>query len=140
MATPYSQDLRDRVLAASDRGLKTKQVVEALAVSPAWVRRVKQRRREDGETSARPMGGPRVIKIEMTRLARLVTEHPDATVAELRQRLGVQCSESGVSMALKRLGLTFKKRRSMLQSKTAPMSSRNARYGSVSKVRPTLAG
>ena len=140
MARAYSQDLRDRVLAAYDRGLKTKQVVEALAVSPAWVRRVKQRRREDGETSARPMGGPRVIKIEMTRLARLVTEHPDATVAELRQRLGVQCSESGVSMALKRLGLTFKKRRSMLQSKTALMSSRNARHGSGSKVRPTLVG
>ncbi len=140
MARAYSQDLRDRVLSACDRGLKTKQVVEAFAVSPAWVRRVKQRRRENGETSARPMGGPRVIKIEMIRLAKLVTEQPDATVAELRQRLRVQCSESGVTMALKRLGLTLKKRRSMLQSKTAPMSSRNARHGSGSKVRPTLVG
>lgn len=56
MASPYSQDLRDRVLAAYDRGEKTKRIAKAFSVSPAWARRLKQRRRETGETSPRPMG------------------------------------------------------------------------------------
>src|SRR5438105_2010142 len=65
MATPYSQDLRDRVLAAYDRGLPTQRIAELFAVSKAWARRLKQRRRETGETAPRPMGGATVIKIDM---------------------------------------------------------------------------
>jgi transposase len=119
MASPYSQDLRDRVLAASDRGVPTKKVAGQFEVSPAWVRRLKQRRRETGETSPRPMGGATVIKIDMARLAELVREQPDATLKELRERLGIVCAESAVCMALKRLGLSFKKRRSTRRSRIA---------------------
>lgn len=93
MATPYSQDLRDRVLAAYDRGMPTKKIAEVFAVSPAWARGIKQRRRETGETSARPMGGATVSKIDRVRLADLVKERPDATLRELRERLkGVRCA------------------------------------------------
>ncbi len=49
MPIPYSQDLRDRVLAACDRAMNTKQIAELFSVSTSWVRRVKQRRREHGE-------------------------------------------------------------------------------------------
>jgi transposase len=118
MAAPYSQDLRDRVLAASDRGVPTRQVAKTFEVSPAWVRRLKQRRRETGETTPRPMGGATVVKIDMARLAELVKEQPDATLKELRERLGIACVESAVCMALKRLGLSFKKRRSTRPSRT----------------------
>lgn len=118
MATPYSQDLRDRVLAASDRGMPTKQVAKMFEVSPAWVRRLKQRRRATGETAPRPMGGATVVKIDMAYLAELVKEQPDATLKELRERLGSVCVESAVCMALKRLGLSFKKRRSTRPSRT----------------------
>jgi transposase len=118
MGAAYAQDLRDRVLAAYDRGLKTSQIAELFQVSPAWARRVKQRRRETGETTARPMGGATVIKIDLARLAALVRERPDATLIELRSALGVACAESAVCLALQRIGLTFKKRRSMRPSKT----------------------
>jgi transposase len=123
MAKTYSQDLRDRVLAAYDRGMKTKQIAETFAVSPAWARRVKQCRRETGRTTPLPRGGATIIKIDMPRLAALVREQPDATLRELAERLEVQCTESAVSLALKRLGLTFKKRRFMPRSRTAPTSS-----------------
>ena len=66
------------------------------------------------------MGGVTVVKIEMERLRELVRQQPDATIKELHQRLGVECSESAVGMALKRLGLTFKKRRCMPPSRTGP--------------------
>jgi transposase len=46
MAAAYSQDLRDRVLGARDRGLPTKRVADLFAVSASWVRRVVQRRRD----------------------------------------------------------------------------------------------
>jgi transposase len=113
MGAPYSQDLRDRVLAAYDGGMQTKQVATLFQVSPAWARRVKQRRRETGETTSRPMGGATVIKIDLQQLAVLVREVPDATLLELRAALGVDCSEAAVCLALQRLELTLKKRRSM---------------------------
>ena len=126
----YSQDLRDRVLLACDRGMPTRQVAEVFCISPAWVRRLKQRRRQTGETTPRPAGGARVRKIDMARLAELVRQQPDATARELRTRLGVQCAESAIYAALKRLGLSFKKRRSTPPSRTAPTSPEGARIGS----------
>ena len=112
MGAAYSQDLRDRVLAAADRGMPTKQVAAVFAVSPAWVRRVKQRRRESGELSPRPLGGRRRWKIDRERLA----------------------------TALKKLGFTYKKRRSMRPSRTDPTSRGDAAYGVGSGPASTPAG
>jgi transposase len=110
--------------------MPTKRVAEVFDVSPAWVRRLKQRRRETGETSPRPSGGARVRKIDMARLAELVKEQPDATARELREKLGVRCAESAVYGALKRLGLSFKKRRSAPPSRTGRMSRIDVPSGS----------
>ena len=129
MGAPYGQDLRDRVLAAYDRGLQTKQVADQLDVSPAWARRVKQCRREEGRITPKPMGGLRVVKVDLARLAELVEQRPDATLRELRQMLGGICAESTICDALKRLKLTFKKRQFMLRSRTAPMSRSDAATG-----------
>jgi len=129
MGAAYSQDLRDRVLAACDRGMPTKQVAEVFQVSRAWVRRVKQRRREFGETAPRKMGGPGPVKIDRARLAELVRERPDATLKELRGMLGIDCAASSICTALKRMGLSFKKRRSTRPSRTAPTSPSDAPTG-----------
>ena len=129
MAAPYSQDLRDRVLAAYDRGEPTSTIAGMFQVSPAWARRLKQRRRESGETAPRPMGGATVIKIDMARLAELVRQQPDATLRELRERLGNVCGEPAICLALQRLGMSFKKRRSMRPSRTARMSPSGGRTG-----------
>ena len=109
MPVPYSQDLRDRVLRAYARGLRTTQIARLFEVSPAWARRVKQRFRETGSTSAKPMGGPGVTVVDRQQLAALVQRHPDATLSELREYLGVQCALSTLCVALKKMGLTFKK-------------------------------
>ena len=130
MGAPYSQDLRDRVLAAYDRGMKTKQIAEVFVVSPAWARRVKQRRAETGQTSPRPVGGRRRWKIDRQRLAELVREHPDATLKELRSMLGIECAESAICVAVRKLGFTFKKRRSTRPSRTARTSPSVAPSGS----------
>jgi transposase len=129
MGAAYSQDLRDRVLAARQQGMKTRQVATLFKVSPAWVRRVMQRLREHGEASPRPRGGATVIKIDLVRLRELVEQQPDATIAQLHACLGVACSQSGVGTALKRLRFSFRKRRSMRPSRIAAMSLRSGSNG-----------
>ena len=132
MASPYSQDLRDRVLAAHDRGMKTAQIATLFGVSSSWVRRIKQRRRETGETAPRKMGSPGVRKIDRDRLIELVGADPDATLAELRDRLGITCSCWGVGKVLKQLGYSFKKRPSMPRNRIDPMSRRDEMPGTPS--------
>src|SRR5262245_65398425 len=89
MAAAYSHELRDRVLSAYDRGMKTAQIAEVFQVSPAWARRVKQTRRETGRTRPLRPGGRRPSKIDGGHLAELVAQQPDATLKELRERLGI---------------------------------------------------
>ncbi len=137
MGVACSQDLRDRVLAAYDRGMKTKQIADVFEVSSSWARRVKQRRRESGETAPRPPGGATVIKIDLARLAELVRQRPDATTRELHGLLGADCCESAVGLALRRLGLSFKKRRSTQRSKTVRTSPGVALLGSESSRKST---
>jgi transposase len=122
MGAAYSQDLRDRVIRAYQRGMATAEIARVFDVSPAWARRVKQRLRESGETAPRKVGSPGVRKIDRERLAQLVSEQPDATLKELRERLGIQCAESAICTALKKLGLSFKKRRSTRPSRIARTS------------------
>ncbi len=139
MPIPYSQDLRDRVLAACDRAMKTKQIADLFGVSRSWVRRVKQRRREHGEVAPRPPEPPvRYAKINRARLCELVEAHPDATLVELRAMLGVQCAESAVWKALNKMGFTFKKRQSMRQSKIDQMSLNVVPRGSKTRSSSTV--
>lgn len=130
MGAPYSQDVRDKVLSAVDRGKKVGEIVDLFSVSSAWVRRVVQRRRQHGEIAPRAMGGRRFSKIDRARLAELVSQRPDATLHELRELLGVACALSAVAAALKKLGLSYKKRRSMPPSRTARTSPPAERSGS----------
>ncbi|MCC6681406.1 MAG: hypothetical protein IT445_10945 [Phycisphaeraceae bacterium] len=80
------------------------QVARIFNVSESWVRRIKPRRRQHGQTTPRPMGGATVIKIDPLRLRELVSQQPDATLEELRQRLGVACHPWSIG-----LGWSFKK-------------------------------
>jgi transposase len=133
MGAAYSQDLRDRIIAARVGGMRTKRVAELFQVSASWVRRVIQRRREHGEQGPRPRGGATVIKVDLDQLRQLVQQQPDATVRQLHarlcERLGITCSVSAVDMALRRMGLSFKKRRCTPPSRIGPMSRHDAVSG-----------
>jgi len=125
----YSMDLRRRVIAACDAGKGTKFVAQTFGVSPAWVRRLKQHRRERGDIIPRNGGGSRGQKIDRQRLAVLVQEQPDATLVELRDRLGVQVTPWAISKALRELKLTYKKSRSTRPSRTGLTSRRVVQRG-----------
>src|SRR4051794_38622036 len=110
----YSMDLRQRVLADTDRGLPTRAVATKYSVSESWVRRLKQRRRETGEVAPRAADpGPAPSwEADADRLREAVAQTPDATLAELRDRLRLTVAVSTVGRAVVALGLTVKKKSS----------------------------
>lgn len=128
MPKAYSMDLRERVAADHDAGLGTKAVAQKYSVSPAWVRRLIQQRRERGDLAPR-QGGHYPRKFDRKHLAELVQAQPDATLAELREQLGVDCALSAIHKALHRLEITYKKRRSMPPNRTDPTSPSVVRTG-----------
>jgi len=108
----YSMDLRVRVLADSNAGMRSGLVAEKYGVSSAWVRRLKQRRRETGRIapfSQRHGPLPKLIGHE-DELMSLVRRQPDATAKELSRRLSIKVSRPTVQKMLQRLRLTYKKR------------------------------
>jgi len=106
----YSMDLRTRVLKDCDEGLPTKQVAEKYRVSPAWVRRLKQRRRETGETQPRPNGHRPTTWIAFAEpIRQLVESENDLTLIQIKERLQLMMSLTTLWRVIKTLGLTVKK-------------------------------
>ena len=110
----YPQKVRDLVLDAYAEGSKTSDIAERFKVSPSWARRVKQRLHERKLRNAiQQKHGPDPILTEADRskLAALVTATPDATVAQLHERLNMPVSVSTICRALNDMKLTLKKSR-----------------------------
>lgn len=109
----YSQDLRDRVLAA----LGSAAVVGArFGVSRSYVIKVRQRRDRQGDSCAGPQRSHTPAKLagHDAALCARVQSSPDATLAELVEwadaELGVSLSIKAMWKRLKALNLTLKKR------------------------------
>src|SRR5437588_5677703 len=89
-----SQDLRDRVVAAYDEGKQSrKQIAARFKVSYSWIGKLLFRRRHTGTTAADPHAGGRPAVLTGPRLAvvkELIDQQPDATLAELRDRLNTR--------------------------------------------------
>ena len=117
----YSADLRERVFLDCDAGLTTRAVAAKYRVSESWVRRLKQRRREAGEVAPRFRRVTRVpiLAPHAEGLRRLIAERPDRTLRELRDCLGVAASLATLWKAVRRLGLTVKKKSSGPPNRTA---------------------
>jgi transposase len=118
----YSMDLRERVVAACDRGEETREeIAKRFRVGVAWVYRLLQRRRDTGSFAPEPHGGgqkPAFDPPAAERLRQAVADRPDATLEELREAVGVDCGTSAVHRALEKLGLPRKKSRSGPPSRT----------------------
>ena len=127
---PYSLDLRQRVLAAVDEAKLTRpQIAHLFRVSASWIRSLVQRRRETGSIEPRPHRGgpkPKLSEGHLERLRELVREKPDATLEELRGRLGAPAGIMTLCRALRRLRLPLKKSPSGPPSRTAPTSPGSA--------------
>ena len=107
----YSKEFRREVLAACDAGGKTRIVAAEFQVSEAWVRRIKQERREQGKTAPclTRRRTPTWVK-EADQIRAAIEQHPDLTLDELKAQLGTSLSRTTLCRALQRLKLTLKKK------------------------------
>jgi transposase len=121
----YSMDLRKRVLKDCDAGLQTRAVAAKYDVSESWVRRLKQRRREDGRVEPRSPRNKRTRKLaaHAPQLRSWIAAKPDLTLSELRARLKdelqVVVALGTLWNAIAQLGLTVKKKFSGRPNRTA---------------------
>lgn len=122
---PYSQDLRDRIIQALEAGTATQRAIaERFCVSGSFVEKLWQRWRVKRSSAAKPHAGGRQghLKDHLELLRNEVAQQPDATLAELRDRIGAAqgplVSTATICRALQRLKLPVKKSRSMPRSGT----------------------
>jgi transposase len=122
--TPYSQDLRQRILQTVQRREGSlRQIARRFLVSLSFVVRLLQTYRRTGSIQPQPHGGGNPAKLgpeDLEHLRELVRQQPDATLEELRQRLGVPCSTMAICRALKKLGLPRKKKVPRAQEQDRP--------------------
>lgn len=112
----YSQDLRDRILAAVDGGQPVRQVASLFGVSVSYIYKALIRRRMTGDSRPNPRRGHRRRKLTPAQeraLAEHVRLHPGLTLEQTRAWLlgehGVSLSMGAMWQALQRLKLSFKK-------------------------------
>jgi transposase len=121
---PYSPDLRERIVAAVERGKGSlRELAEVFSVSLSCIVRLLRRHRATGSFLPQPhAGGPHPLLDDAAcqRLLALVREQPDATLAELQARLGVPCSLSTICRALQRHHISRKKKTLHAQQQDGP--------------------
>src|SRR3954454_18691079 len=122
--TPYSQDLRQRIVETVQRGEGSlRQIARRFLVSVSFVTRLLKRYRSTSSLEPQPHGGghpPALGPEDLERLRELIRQQPDATLEECRQRLGASCSTMTISRALRKLGLPRKKKGPHAQEQDRP--------------------
>jgi transposase len=119
----YSQDLRDRVLRALDRGDRPTEIARRFEVSRVWVYQVRDRMQESGQRGSLQIGGHRRSRLaELEPMLRAwIAAQPDLTLAEMTGRLaqqGVSIKIGALWHQLNRWNLTFKKNSARQRTRT----------------------
>jgi transposase len=120
----YSEDLRTRILDTVQRGEgSVRQIARRFLVSVSFVTGLLQLHRSTDSLEPRPHGGgnpPALGPDDLEQLRELIQKQPDATLEELRQRLGASCSLMTISRALRKLRLPRKKKIPRSQEQDRP--------------------
>jgi transposase len=127
----YSNDLRERLVAAVERGEQSlREIADLFGVSLSCLVRLLQHRRRTGSVQPKPHAGVPPRKLDAAaeaRLLELVREQPDATLTELRDRLGIPCCLMTIARALQRLKMTRKKKSLHAREQDSPRVQRHRR-------------
>jgi transposase len=121
-----SLDLRERILASYDHEEGTRaEVAHRYRVSLGMVKKLLQQRRRTGDIAPRHHYSgrkPTIVGSHHRQMQGLLGRKPDLTLKELRAAVGLDCTLPAIHYVLKKLGLTYKKRRSGPASKIARTS------------------
>ena len=115
MPKAYSEDLRRRVVADTDKGLSIRAVADKYSVSPSFVSKITCLWNQEGSVSPRRIGGYRrhALEAHAAKVKGKLLEDKDITLAELRdwieETLGVRVHVSSVDRFIRSLGYSYKK-------------------------------
>ena len=121
----YSQDLRDRVLRALERGERPVDIARRFEVSRNWVYQVREDWQREGRRTSLPIGGHRRSRLadHEPRVRSWLKQQPDLTLAELCDRLlrelALEITLSALWHQLDKWGLTLKKNSARQRARTA---------------------
>jgi transposase len=120
----FSIDLRERIVWAVEAGEHSLgELSEIFAVSVSTIVRLLRHYRSTGSVQPKSHGGGGPSKLDAKSLARLleiVSQQPDATLAELRDQLGIDCCVMTIFRALKAHQITRKKKTNFADERDTP--------------------
>jgi transposase len=120
--TPIPVPVRRRILQLYERGKGTREIAQFFGFCVAAIRRVRQQFRQRGTLDPRThRSGRRTLltKERQQRLEALLSEQPDATLAELGARLDRPFRTSTMDVWLRKLGWRYKKNAIRRRTKSA---------------------
>lgn len=107
-------------------------IAKRFQVSVQWIYKLQRRFADEKTLEPKPHGGGQPAKVSdelKQRLCDKLLEQPDASLAELRDHLGISGSIMAIFRALKRLGITRKKKRYMPRNEKIRKSRHNVKNG-----------
>lgn len=111
MPNAYSYDLRQKVLAALDGGMRKKRTSQVFGLSRNTIDLWLKRQQETGDVrpKARVGQGPEPKIADLTEFRRFAAQHADQTQAEMAKLWPGQVSASTIGRALRKINFTRKK-------------------------------
>jgi len=126
----YSTDLRERIVAARERGLSAQEIARLFKISKRSVERYWKQYSSTGSFAPKPRGGYRRSRLEKhdATLRRWIKTQADLTLAELQKRIArelkVRLGITALWHRLEGLGLSYKKNAARRRAKSSRHSNR----------------
>lgn len=121
-----SLDLRERIVASYDHEEGTREeIAHRYRVSLGMVKKLLQQRRRTGHLGPlhhRSGRKPLIVDTHHRQMRALLGRKPDLTLKEPRTAVGLNCTLPAIHYVLKKMGLTYKKRRSRPANRTVRTS------------------
>ncbi|MCL2643193.1 MAG: hypothetical protein FWD52_06760 [Candidatus Bathyarchaeota archaeon] len=117
---PISNEKRQIIIEAKKRGETEKTILNWVKdISRSSITKIYKQYQTTGTHQPKPYKGSKshLTKEQDQQIKDKIKQTPDITINELIEELQLDITESGLSKHLKAMGLSFKKRRSMLMDK-----------------------
>jgi len=132
MPMPLSKEIRKLIIYHKENGAKNREIANWLRITERSVERILRLYRERNTIEPKPHNKGRRPAFgceKMEQIRARIAEQPDITLEELIEHFQLNISISALSRRLKKLDLTFKKRRCFQRSNSVPMSNGFAASG-----------
>ncbi len=105
--SPYSQDLRDKVIKFLEGGNSQRKAGQVFNLSPSTVNTWYVRYKREGNCAARKRPGAKP-RMQGEELRKYIKEHPNARLSDMSEHFGM--SASGINYWLRKLKYAYKKK------------------------------